>query len=50
MTKSKEFNVGDEFNTGADSVTKLKHGGKVGKPRGCGAALRGYGKAMKGSK
>ena len=47
MTKSKEFNVGDEFNTGADSVTKLKHGGKVGKPRGCGAALRGGGKVMK---
>ena len=50
MTKSKEFNVGDEFNTGAGSVTKLKKGGKVGKPRGCGAALRGYGRAMKGSK
>lgn len=50
MTKSKEFNVGDEFNTGTGGVTKLKKGGKVGKPRGCGAALRGYGKAMKGSK
>lgn len=29
----------------------MKKGGKVGKsPKGCGAALRGYGKAMKGSK
>jgi len=26
---------------------KLKKGGKVSKPRGCGVALRGYGKAMK---
>ncbi len=46
MTKSKEFKVGDEFNT----VGKLKKGGKVGKPRGCGAAQRGYGRAMKGTK
>jgi len=46
MTKSKDFKVGDEFNT----TGKFKHGGKVGKPRGCGAALRGYGNAMKGSK
>lgn len=31
--------------------TYRKKGGKVGsKPRGCGAAIRGYGKAMKGSK
>ena len=53
MTKSKEFKIGDEFNTGASSVTKLKAGtgkGTVAKPRGCGAAQRGYGKAMKGSK
>lgn len=29
----------------------MKTGGKVGsKPRGCGAAMRGYGKAMKGSR
>ena len=27
-----------------------KEGGKVSKPKGCGAATRGYGKAMKGSK
>jgi len=31
--------------------TYRKKGGKVGsRPRGCGAAMRGYGKAMKGSK
>ena len=31
-------------------VAKRKMGGKVSKPRGCGVALRGYGKAMKKSK
>lgn len=46
MTKSKDFKIGDEFNT----TGKFKHGGKLDKPRGCGAALRGYGKEMKGSK
>lgn len=46
MTKSKDFKVGDEFNT----TGKFKKGGKVGKPRGCGAAQRGYGNAMKGTK
>ena len=45
MTKSKDFKVGDEFNT----TGKLKKGGKVGKRLGCGAAQGGYGKAMKGS-
>jgi len=45
------FNVGGGYNTG-----KLKKGGKVAKkkslskPRGVGIALRGYGKAMKGTK
>ena len=28
-------------------AAKYKSGGKIGKPRGCGAAMRGYGKAMK---
>ena len=46
MTKSKDFKIGDEFNT----TGKFKKGGKVGKPRGCGAAQRGYGRAMKGTK
>jgi|DEB0MinimDraft_10_1074344.scaffolds.fasta_scaffold11430_5 LysM repeat protein len=31
-------------------TTSKKRGGKVGKPRGVGAAIRGYGKAMKGGK
>lgn len=31
-------------------TTSKKRGGKVGKPRGVGAAQRGYGKAMKGGK
>ena len=43
MTKSKEFDVGTKFNT----TGNFKKGGKV---KGCGTALRGYGKAMKGSK
>lgn len=43
MTKSKEFDIGTSFNT----TGNFKKGGKV---KGCGAALRGYGKAMKGSK
>lgn len=46
MTKSKDFKVGDEFNT----TGKFKRGGKIGSPRGCGIAKRGYGKAMKGTK
>ena len=46
MTKSKDFKVGDEFNT----TGKFKKGGKVGNRLGCGAAQGGYGKAMKGSK
>lgn len=46
MTKSKDFKVGDEFNT----TGKFTKGGKVGKPRGCGAAQHGYGNAMKGTK
>jgi hypothetical protein len=43
MTKSKEFDIGTSFNT----TGGVKKGGKV---KGCGVALRGYGKAMKGSK
>lgn len=36
---------------GMTITTTRKKGGKVGsRPRGCGAAMRGYGKAMKGSK
>lgn len=36
---------------GMTITTTRKKGGKVGsKPRGCGAAIRGYGKAMKGLK
>ena len=31
-------------------TTKKAAGGKVSKPKGCGAATRGYGKAMKGNK
>jgi len=31
-------------------TTKKAAGGKVSKPKGCGAAQRGYGKAMKGNK
>ena len=31
-------------------TTKKAKGGMVGKPKGCGAATRGYGKAMKGKK
>jgi len=46
MTKSKEFDIGTSFNT-TGSTGSFKKGGKV---KGCGAALRGYGKAMKGSK
>ena len=45
------FNIGGGYNTG-----KFKKGGKVAKkkssskPRGVGIALRGYGRAMKGTK
>lgn len=41
-----DFNIAGSFNTAG----KFKRGGKVGKFRGCGAAQRGYGKAMKGTK
>ena len=33
-----------------ERMTSFKKGGKISKPKGCGAATRGYGKAMKGGK
>ena len=39
----------DNYKKGG-KVAKRKMGAKVSKPRGCGAALRGYGKAMKKGK
>jgi LysM repeat protein len=42
----KELKSG-EYDTG---TVKRRIGGTVGKPKGCGAAQRGYGKAMKGNK
>ena len=52
---SNPFGKRDEMNkTGIKAVkkptTRKAKGGKVGKPKGCGAATRGYGKAMKGKK
>jgi len=49
-SKPKEFTPrGEELKRGG-KVAKRKMGGKVSKPRGCGVALRGYGKAMKKGK
>ena len=48
---SKTPKFGKDFSTGGKTGTvKRKIGGTVGKPKGCGAAQRGYGKVMKGSK
>jgi hypothetical protein len=45
-SKPREFTPrGEELKRGG-KVVKRNMGGKVSKPRGCGAALRGYGKAM----
>jgi len=40
----------EEVKKRQSSIVNKKEGGKVSKPRGCGAATRGYGKAMKGNK
>ena len=48
---SKTPKFGKDFSKGGKTgMVKRKVGGTVGKPKGCGAAQRGYGKAMKGSK
>lgn len=45
---NQDFNTSDMGTRGL-SVRSIKKGGKVG-PKGCGAAMRGYGKAMKKGK